>query len=68
MGIDLGGGEALVAQEFLNDPQVRSPFEQMGGVGVAKRVGVEMPRAHPMVKDSTNVTWPKRAASSIEEK
>ncbi len=40
VGVDLGGGEAGVAEQFLHRAQVAGGFEQMGGEGVAQQVGV----------------------------
>ena len=34
--IDLGCGDALVAEHLLNGAQVGAPFEQMGGEAVAQ--------------------------------
>ena len=42
MGVELRGGETLVAQQLLNDPQIRSSLEQMGGVRVAKGVRMDV--------------------------
>src|SRR5689334_9442697 len=39
MGIDLGGGQAAVAQDLLHRPKIRAPVQQMRGGGVAQRVG-----------------------------
>jgi hypothetical protein len=36
MGVDFGGSDVGVAQQFLHDPQVGAPFKQMCGVGVAQ--------------------------------
>ncbi len=38
MGVDLGGGEAGVAEEFLDGAQVGAGLEQVGGEGVAQGV------------------------------
>jgi len=37
--VDLGGGQALVAEEFLHHTEVRSPFHEVRGEGVAQSVG-----------------------------
>ena len=41
VGVDLGGGEAGVAEEFLDGAQVGAGLEQVGGEGVAERVGAD---------------------------
>jgi hypothetical protein len=44
--IALRRGEASVAEQFLNGPQVRSPLEEVGGKGMPKRVRTDPePRA-----------------------
>lgn len=35
VGVDLGGGDVGVAKQFLNDPQVSSAFEEVGGKRMA---------------------------------
>lgn len=42
MGIDLRGGNALMAQHLLDRTQVRSTFHQVGGKTVPKRMGVDV--------------------------
>ncbi len=44
LSIALGGGEALVAEEFLNGAKVGAFFEQVGAEGVAQGVGVNVGR------------------------
>jgi hypothetical protein len=39
VGVDLGGREGLVAQEFLDAAEVRAVVEEVGGEGVAEGVG-----------------------------
>ena len=39
VGVDLGGDDVGVAEEFLDDPQVRPAREHVCGEAVAKRVG-----------------------------
>ena len=43
MGINLGGGNIRMSQQFLNDPQVGSVLKQVGGEGVAKEVWINIP-------------------------
>ncbi len=39
MGVDLGRGQALVAEKLLDDPQVGAAIEQVGREAVAEGVG-----------------------------
>lgn len=39
MGVDFGGGDALMAEHGLDDTEVGTTFEQFGGEGVAQGVG-----------------------------
>lgn len=39
VGVDLGGGDPLMSQQFLNLPQVGAPVQQMGGEGMTQRMG-----------------------------
>jgi hypothetical protein len=41
VGVDLCRADAGVAKKFLNDAQVGPTRKQMGGKGVAKKVGVD---------------------------
>jgi hypothetical protein len=43
VGVDLGGGNISVTQEFLDDTQIGAVFEQMGGETVAEQVRVDAP-------------------------
>ena len=38
VGIDLGGHDVFMTEEVLDDSQVRSSTQQVGGEGVAQRV------------------------------
>lgn len=38
MGVDHGGFDALVAQQFLNGAEVVAVLQEVGGKGVAERV------------------------------
>ena len=40
MGIHLGGRQLGMAEQFLNDPEVGTAIEEMGGEGVPKDVGM----------------------------
>ena len=40
VGVDLRGAQAGMAQQLLDGPEVGSPVEQMGGVCVAKGMGM----------------------------
>ena len=44
LGVALGGGEALVAEQFLNGAEVGAFFEQMGSEGVAQGVRMNVRR------------------------
>ena len=39
VGVDHGGSDVAVAQQFLNGADVMPPFQQMGGKGMAQAVG-----------------------------
>ena len=39
MGVDLGGGDAGMAQHGLDGPQIRAMVQQVGGEGMAKHMG-----------------------------
>ena len=54
VGVHLGRGQAGVAQQLLDHPQVGPPVEQVGGVGVAQGVGVGG-RGGPAVEDAPDV-------------
>lgn len=45
VGVELGGGHAGVAEEFLDDTQVGAAFEQVGGGGVAQAVRAQVGRS-----------------------
>jgi len=42
VGVDLGGGDVGVSEEFLDDAEVGTAFEEVGGEGVAEEVGVNV--------------------------
>ena len=39
MGVDLGGGQALVAEKFLDAAEIGPAVEHVAGKAVAERVG-----------------------------
>lgn len=41
VGVDLGGGDVGVAEEFLDDAEVGPAFEEVGGEGVAEEVRID---------------------------
>jgi len=43
VGVFLGGGQALVPQKLLDDPQIRTPAQKVRREGVAKRVRADLP-------------------------
>jgi hypothetical protein len=44
VGVKLGGADAAVAEEFLDDAQVGAVFEEVGGEAVAEHVGRDVSR------------------------
>ena len=44
MGIDFGGADAGVAEQFLDDAQVRAVFEQVRGKAMPEHVGRHVAR------------------------
>ena len=42
MHIDVGGGDGFVSKQLLDDTQVGSAFEQVGGKGVAQGVWTDV--------------------------
>jgi hypothetical protein len=42
VGVDLGGADIGMAEEFLDGAQVAGGFQQMAGEGVAQQVGVQV--------------------------
>jgi len=42
VGVNLGGGNVRMAEQFLNDPQISPAFEEMRRKGMAKRVGTDV--------------------------
>jgi len=67
VGVDLGRGQALVAQKFLNNTQVGPALEEVGGVGVAQGVGVNMTLADPGGQNSSHVARCQALAPPIKE-
>ena len=47
MGVDLGGGDVGMAEEFLDHAEVGAALEQMTGEAVAEFVGGDGPRVDP---------------------
>ena len=50
VGVDFGGGDAGVAEEFLDDAEVRAVLEQMRGEAVSEHVRGDVARnaGHPV--------------------
>ena len=71
VGVFLRGGERLVAEEFLDGAEVSAIGEEMGGEGVAERVGVEVPvdvdEANVFFDDAAYGTLGETAAGVIEK-
>lgn len=67
VGVDLGGGDVGVAEEFLNDAKVGPVFEEVGREGVSEKVGVdvlfEAGFLGPFFDDLTNAGGGERAAA-----
>ena len=42
MGVDLGGADIGMAEQALNDAQIRAVIDQMGGKGMAQTVRAEV--------------------------
>ena len=42
MRVDLGGGDIGMAEQFLNDPQVGTVAEKVGGKAVSKQMGIDI--------------------------
>lgn len=45
VGVELGGGDVGVAEEFLNDSEVCAAVEEVGGEGVSEGVRVDVGEA-----------------------
>lgn len=71
VGVDLGGGEAGVAEQFLDGAQVGARFEQVGGEGVPEGVGADAvlgaSAQQVAMDDATDAPRRKRATASVEE-
>jgi len=71
VGVFLGGGERLVAEEFLNGPEVSAIGEEMRGEGVPERVGVKVPvdvdETDVFLDDAAYGTLSETAAGVVEE-
>ena len=70
MGIDLGGRDVGVAEEFLNDAEISAAHEKMGREGVAEHVGMDL--AHvgslcPMLDDLPHTDAFERPSGAGEE-
>jgi hypothetical protein len=66
MSVDLGGLEAGVPEQFLNDPQVGTAIEQVGGEAVPQGVRVRRNR-RSTVQKPPDITGTKSPACSIQE-
>jgi hypothetical protein len=51
----------------LDNAKVGSPFEQMGGVGVAKSVWVNMAHCHTVIENATNISGAKSIPSPVKK-
>src|SRR4051812_42686739 len=66
VSVQLGGRQIGVAQQLLYGPQVGATVEQVGGVGVAQRVGVGGRRGSP-VQDAPDVPRREPPPPAVEE-
>ncbi len=66
MSVDLCCLETGVTQQFLHNPQVSAPVQQMGGEAVAERMGVGGHR-RPAVEHPPYVPGPEAVAPPVEE-
>ena len=66
MSVDLRGLEAGMTEEFLHDPQVRTPVEQVRGETVAEGVGVGRDR-RTAVEDPPDVPRAQSVTPSVVE-
>ena len=71
VGVDLGGGQMLVPQQFLNFPEIGSAVEQMSGVGMSQSVragfGVESRLVDVTVEDLANRSIRDSITESVEQ-
>ena len=65
--IDLGRREALVTEQLLDDAEVGATFEEVGGVRVAKCVGVDVAARNAVVEDSANVARSEAVTAPVVE-
>src|SRR5579859_6148272 len=63
VGVFLGGGEGLVAEEFLNGAEVGAIGEKMGCKGVAEGVRMQI----PIHVDETDVFFDDAADGALRE-
>ena len=72
VGVDLGGEDGLVAEHFLDDPQVRPAFDEVGGERVAEGVRGDLlvdARSHRLVlHDVEDVDAAEGFPGFVEEK
>jgi len=67
VGVDLSRREALVPEEFLDDPKVRAALDEVGGVGVAKGVGVNVTARHAVIEDPAHVARTEPTAPPVKK-
>src|SRR3954463_867487 len=69
--VDLGGGQVLVAEELLEEPQTRASVEEVRRKGVPQRVGRdafwETRGAAQPIQPVAQTADPERAAGMVEE-
>ena len=71
VSVDLSGGQMLVAQQLLYFTEIGSTVDQVGGVGMAKRMGagpfVEACPAHIAIEDLADRAVRDSLPESIEQ-
>ena len=67
VGIDLGSRQALVAEELLDHAKVGSPFDEVGGEGVAQSVGVHVAVFDAVIQDPSHVAGTETLGPPVEE-
>ena len=66
VGVDLRGLETGMTEQFLDDSEIRSPIEEMGGEAVAERMRVNR-HWRSCVEDPANVSRLQRIPPLVDE-
>src|SRR5580700_8746939 len=71
VGIDLGGGDAFVAEHFLNGTKIGAAFDEVGGEGMAKGMRGDVlgnpGLFYEVFKQQKDHDAAKAAAAAVEE-